>query len=306
MFVKFTSIENSYRTKYIDGFLQLDPTIANERFVVTEKVDGSNFQWEFSPEGDVRCGSRNNYLDMSGSFQGAVIRDLYAAHAVVLDKLIKLAIQTDSTIRLYGELYGEGIQKRVDYGRGKKLIYFAMMINGDWLCFREFQERIANAGGGQWIVPILFIADGLNEALETDIEFNTLLNNKENNLAEGVVISMYDRVVTDGHGSPFILKKKHEQFGEGKVKEAKAVDATVLALNASFREYINENRILSVFSKEGVISSPKEIGKYIKLIMDDAREDFEKDFNLSTLDKNQLKGVYNVGSVLAVALKEYM
>ena len=38
--------------------------------------------------------------------------------------------------------------------------------------------------------------------------------------------------------------------------------------------YINENRLADLFSKYGEIQSNAEIGKYIKLMLEDAKEDF--------------------------------
>lgn len=75
---------------------------------------------------------------------------------------------------------------------------------------------------------------------------------------------------------------------------------------AEFKSYITENRLLSVFSKEGQIQSPKEIGKYIKLLLTDAQDDFLKDNDISHLDKQQQKDVFNVGSLIANMLKSYL
>ena len=143
-FKKWPSIENSYRDKYITMMVNYHPQLLDERYVVTEKVDGSNLQWVFCPDGTVLAGSRNNYLDMNQSFQGASISSLWNDHEYVLTEILNMATSDGVTIRLYGELYGEGIQKRVDYGKGKKLIYFGLMINDEWLSFNEVRELFDN------------------------------------------------------------------------------------------------------------------------------------------------------------------
>ncbi len=306
-FLKFPSLENSYQEKYIKGMVDYYPQLLDEQYVITEKIDGSNFQWAFFPDGTVRAGSRNNYLDLNDSFQGANIQQLYEAHAEFLSSLLEWATDDGVEIRLYGELYGQGIQKRVDYGPSKSLIYFGMAVDGKWLSFEDFDMVLEEYKATKFGVPVLFSADSLEEALAVEVEFDTLLSDKEDNLAEGVVIQPYSSVYLDANGSPFILKKKHPKFGE-KTKVEKVFDTEVAGLNAQFKSYINDNRLRSVFSKEGEISDASQIGKYIKLIMDDAKEDFDKDFGdeLSGLDKTQLKNVYNVGSVVANMLKGYL
>ena len=80
-------------------------------------------------------------------------------------------------------------------------------------------------------------------------------------------------------------------------------DEVIDPLNAAFREYINEQRMDNVFSKEGPIADKSQIGKYIGLILVDAIEDFTKDYpEAETLDKKQRKAVFNVGSAVAKML----
>ena len=65
--------------------------------------------------------------------------------------------------------------------------------------------------------------------------------------------------------------------------------------------------MLDTFSKHGEIQTPKDIGKYIKLILEDAKEDFLKDYNINELvidlDKNKEKAIFNVGSRIVNLLK---
>ena len=48
-FQKFFSIENHYRNKEIAKWLEIYPELKNEKFVLTEKIHGSNIQLYFSP-----------------------------------------------------------------------------------------------------------------------------------------------------------------------------------------------------------------------------------------------------------------
>lgn len=302
MFKKWASLENHYREKYINDVLDFFPQLANETFVITEKIHGSNFHWHLSPWQPIQAASRNNYLDVTGSFQEASIKSLFESHWDLLDKLQDFCNERDVEIRLYGELFGNGIQKGVYYCDDKRLLYFGLDIAGELQPFYTLELFVSP----EYLVPVLQIADSLQEALEFDTEFNSVIAGVDDNICEGVVISPYYETYLF-HNSPFYIKKKNESFSEkSKAKKEVVIDEDVARMKAEFDLYVNDNRLQNVFSKHGVISSPKEIGKYIKLLLEDAKEDFLKDNDVTHLDNAQLKQVYNVGSKVANMLKGYM
>lgn len=302
MFRKWTSLENHYREKYINDVLAVYPQLAGETFVITEKIHGSNFHWHFSPNELVRAASRNSYLDTSGSFQGAVIQELLEAHWDLLDKLQDLCNYEGVDIRLYGELFGNGVQKGVYYSDNKRLLYFGFVFDDELQPFYTLEQYVPT----EYLVPVLQIADSLQEALNFDTEFNSVIAGVDDNICEGVVISPYYKTYLF-YDSPFYIKKKNESFSEkSKAKKEIVSDEVVARMKAEFDLYVNENRLQNVFSKYGAISSPKEIGQYIKLLLEDAKEDFLKDNDVSNLDAGQLKQVYNIGSKIANMLKAYM
>ncbi|RLF96798.1 hypothetical protein DRN58_09390, partial [Thermococci archaeon] len=108
----------------------------------------------------------------------------------------------------------------------------------------------------------------------------------------------------------FYLKKKNEKFKERQRVKKKLQEGSseVIQLNLEFRNYITEERVQSIFSKEGVIQKPEEIGRYIKLVLEDAKKDFEKDFGdkIKHLEKKKLKKVFNVGSQIVKILDKYL
>jgi len=151
---------------------------------------------------------------------------------------------------------------------------------------------------------------GLESALAFDTKFNSWVLGKPDNLCEGVVIQPRDKVYYDRHGeSPFILKKKNAEFKEKEqAKKVRVVDTEVERLNAEFASYVTDNRLQAVFSKEGEIESPKQIGSYIKLVMEDAKVDFLKDFegDVAATSKAQQKQIFNVSKTIAGMLKTYL
>lgn len=304
-FKKFPSIENSYRQKHIAWFRDRYPQLASEVFVVSEKLHGANFQWYVQPSEVVQAGSRTRFLDTQGSFQGASIPDLMAAHADVLASMQAWVESAGCTVRLFGELIGCGIQKGVNYGTEKRILYFGLMVNDEMVPFADMEGRL----NPELIVPIVAKVEGLDAALNFDTKFDSLVVGEPDNLCEGIVIQPYARVYFDGHWSPFVLKKKNEAFKEKqKAKTPRVIDSEVERLNAEFVSYLTHNRLQSVFSKHGEIESPTQIGDYIRLVLGDAKEDFLKDFGdgVLALDKKQQRQVYNVGGKIAHMLKGYL
>lgn len=106
-----------------------------------------------------------------------------------------------------------------------------------------------------------------------------------------------------------MLKKKNEEFLERqKSKRPKVVDDEVTRFNALFREYITLSRLQGIFSKYGEIQEPAQIGQFIRWMLEDALEDFLKDYGdeFGALDKKQQKQVRNVGGLVANMLKGYL
>ncbi len=307
VFKHWPEIENSYHRRFVTDFVNQYPELKDETFVITEKIHGSNMQWFFRTNKDMLAGSRNNFLSLTGSFQGVQITDLVDAHRDLLVSVQKLTDRTYITVRLFGELFGRGVQKGVEYGPERRILYFGMMINDILISFAEL-ERIIPAA---YLVPVVGKVVGLEAALEFDTRFDSLILGTPNNICEGVVIQPYTKVYLDVHGNPFILKKKNPEFAEKKQAQRQphtTEDPEVERLKAELLSYITENRLESVFSKHGRITSPNQIGDYIRLLLADAKEDFLKDFgpDFAALNKEQQKNVCKVGGNIMNLLKNYL
>lgn len=307
IFKHWVEIENSYREQYIADFVSQYPELEHEIFVITEKIHGSNLQWYFRPNEAMMVGSRNNFLNTTGSFQGVQIADLIEAQRDLLASVQTLADRTCVTVRLFGELFGRGIQKGVEYGPEKRILYFGMMLNDVLMPFIRL-ERVIPA---EYLVPIVGVVASLDVALGFNTRFNSMIMGIPDNICEGVVIQPYTRVYLDAYGKPFILKKKNPEFEEKKRAQRQpraGEDSEVERLKAEFLSYITENRLESVFSKYGRITSPSQIGDYIRLLLDDARGEFLKDFgpDFAALSKAQQKSVCNVGNTIVDMLKSYL
>jgi len=305
-FKKWPSIENSYRERFIYPFLGQHQELNDETFVITEKLHGSNIQLYFEPNKPCRVGSRNRFLSAGDKFFDIWntlerYQDLIAAFQRMVDK-------SNHTVRLFGELFGGNIQKGVKYQEEHKIAFFGLMMDDELRPFCDFDTTMVHSGFGHLVVPIIDVVRGLDSALKYNTEFDSKVLGIDNNICEGVVIQPYRKVYQSHAGEYFILKAKNEAFKE-KQKEKKpvVVDSKLQVLNIEFRRYITDNRLQGIFSKYGEIQEPKQIGQYIRYMMDDAKEDFLKDFpDVCDMDKSEQKQIFNVGGTIANMLKGYL
>lgn len=296
---KWRKMQNSYNQKHIKWMLDRYPELQNEAYVITEKIDGSNMSWTFHPnaQGDnkLKFASRRRYIGLDEKFCKTPIAEMMDADAELLDMLAKKASDMDAVINLYGEIFGPGIQNRVNYGDKRRILYFGMAISGKFIPWGSFQMIVP----AYRTVPVVDTVFGLDKALEVSEDFVTQLNPEGGSKAEGIVISVLDRMYTDGHGRPFMLKKKAKDFEEVKAKkERKELPPELVAAQDDFNSYITRNRLLSVISQLGDIEEPSQMGTYIKAMLNDAREDYTGS-TINGYDKQ-------AGKICARLLKEHM
>lgn len=151
-FRKFTSIENA--KNYPDVFNDVDEV------VVTEKIHGTNFRcgwvpfhadtfWKklkqltgFAPEYDFVYGSHNVQLQSKMLYSGFYDKNVYAE--AVLKYSLRGVLRKGEVV--YGEIYGDGIQKGYSYGCNpgeRKLVLFDVMMDGQYLdpvAFKKWAE----------------------------------------------------------------------------------------------------------------------------------------------------------------------
>lgn len=305
-FKKYRSIENSYRAKFIQRFVEEYPELLTCEYILVEKCHGSNLSFYLSPNQPYKVGKRKSFLEEGTKFCG--VWDVITDYTDVLESLQKYVDDTQQTVRLFGELYGPGIQKGVNYGNRKRIGFFDVMVDDVMLPPIEFFDFADEHGFIDDVLPMVGIVQGLQAALDYDTEFPTLINPVDDNICEGVVIKPYHKVYYDRLGRQFCLKKKNEKFMEkvSPPKPPRKEDPELTRLNLAFREYITDARVQSVFSKEGEIEEMSQIGQYIRLVIQDAKEDFLKDHDIQHLDKRERGKVLNVGGLVAKMLKGYL
>jgi Rnl2 family RNA ligase len=308
-FLKYPEIENHYRTKEVQYVLDKFPHMENEQYILQEKLDGSCVSLVFSKDGKLTPAKRSGVIHENENFYDIwnVLHNQYSEGVIYL--LSDYAKSIKSELNVYGELFGKGIQRRINYGNEKCVRFFDLRIDDVMMSPVEMEDIFRSLNIEDMLVPNFGVVKGLNKALEFDVEDKmTLLNPEGGDLIEGIVIKPYNGMF-QVDGGIFYLKKKREKFKESKPKkEIAPVDSKLEYLQSSFRDYITENRVLGIFSKYGEIEKPTQIGEYIKHVLEDAKNDFLKDYGdeMSDLDKKDMKYVYNVSKDVVKLLEKHL
>lgn len=317
-FVKYPSIDNSYREKEINKWVKRFPEIEDVLYVITEKLHGANISFLFE-NGEMSVFSRNNDItNVDGGFYG--INTFLKENELIGEfiNFMKEKSLNGDTYRFFGEFFGGGIQKGVDYG-DKKIRFFEMsdksFSNNEEFVpqnvfFYFFYEE--NPQFSELCVDCLDIVEGLKEALAYNSEFDSKILNVKNNIAEGIVIKPFNVVFKDVNGSCFRLKKVNEKFKEKtKVKKnsvPKEVIPEVGKAKSIVESYVTEIRLEKLFSKEGPIKNKSGMGKYIKMYIEDVHEDVLKDYPdlLKDIDVKHHKEIFNFGSMVSRMLFKHI
>jgi len=307
-FKKYSSIDNHYQSKSVIFWLKRFPELKNEVFILTEKLDGSNIQLVFTPGEEMLVGKRTSFLTPGAKFFD--IWNVLSRYDAELSVLQRYADDLGESVRVFGELYGPGINGRINYGDKKKIKFFDMYIDDVLYSPAQLSAKMAELGLEHMLVPTLSMVTGLENALDFSCDFDSTVLNIKGNIAEGFVMRPYFQVYRMPSGERFVFKKKSKAFadkenkGNKDKKPREPLDANIIRLVSDFQGYINENRMIDTFSKHGEIESPKQIGDYIRLILEDAKADFLKDNPDLILDKNTAKIVFNVGKTIVEMLKK--
>lgn len=270
-FVKFSSLENTYRENHIDK-IQYEGKDSGE-WIVTEKIHGANFSFWCDGK-EVRMASRTQFVDGT-FFNCQAVINKYSP--LVLDMHQKYLNSGDLLV-IYGELFGGNIQKEVEYGE-KDFRAFDVSING--VISNKILALFACEDVGIKWAPHIFTGT-FAECLALPNTFKSTLTPKDyedENNAEGLVIEPVVPAYFN-NGNRIYLKNKTESFSEKKrqPKEKQTFNLSEVEsdLMGQLLEYNTPQRVSNVLSKIGQVTN-KDFGRILGLTTQDIFEDFMKD-----------------------------
>lgn len=175
--------------------------LANNKWLFTEKVNGTNIRIEWRAECDIKIGGRTDEAQIP-IFLYEQIQKLLPA-----EKFETSVAKTD-TLCLYGEGYGARIQKGGSNYKpdGVDFVLFDVLVDNWWLKREDVEEIASNLGIE--VVPLVGYGN-LGEAIK--IAENGFQSHWGNFIAEGLVLRPAIELQTRA-GSRIIAKIKHKDF----------------------------------------------------------------------------------------------
>ena len=251
----------------------------NAVFCGQEKVDGANIGIYITAD-DYTIGSRNMSLEENDDFydvKSAMTDDINDL-IVCFQAYIKENEDIDHVI-INGELFGKTIINRIYYCDGLRILFFDLRINDSYVSPKQMMKMFENFGHANLVVPTLIVGT-LQECMDFDVENTTSVVSADSTQPiEGIVIKpLYEIIIPAGRDMDniFYIKKKAQRFKELRKKKVEKLQATY-EIEDEWESMFCENRVLTVFSKLGVISSKSEIGKYLSAIVQDCAEEIHLD-----------------------------
>ncbi len=321
-FRKYPSISTVDNTTKRAVFEAEFPDLDDMTMIVQEKLHGSNIVIgsEPSKDSEIRIGRRKDWIDRNDNFFG--IWDYLEKGSIVemggrnirfqdfVYALRQASIEQHKPIYVYGEYLGKDIQRKVGYVTcpvTKKNFRVIHICIGD--CdLSPFEVKLFLTKHQLQMALVPFLGEvkyrDMDRLAVGDDDFSILHDPDAITpikIMEGIVIKPYREHLVNNGGSTVMFKTKHPKFDE-KREDKKPVmppSAEAVFLREQFVGYsANANRIQSFFSKEGRLDDKRDLGRYIKGIIKDAREEFEVDFE-TTLDKVEgweLSRIFNTGN----------
>lgn len=303
--VKYNSIDNLTTAMTQKGYEPLSvniPTDPNVTWIGVEKVHGANFSIIYKCEsGEINYARRRDILKQDERFYDYlnVMKEHEECVQSVIENVKKIRKDPEMIV-IYGELFGGkynhkdvpkstikmgAVQKEIDYHPEFKFIPFDIKVNKSFLNWDELNNVIKETKF-KILEPLVkgdyeTVANFEVEQQITKIPDLYNLPPIEHNFMEGIIIRPVEELYNSRYNR-IIIKKKTKKFTEKvKIKKdnknpQKEIPEHIHKISNELKCYINKNRLISVISKETEVTR-KDTGKLIKLLNDDAVEDYEKE-----------------------------
>lgn len=311
IFQKYPSIEQSYREKFIEIIKEtLELKNIPDEFAIMEKVHGANASFWYDGN-EMKIARRKDFLT------DKEIKSDWKGNEWNIKKKIKLLynlIENDNPdlqkLVVFGERFGGNyphpdvpkiqgmgmIQAGVFYSPDIHFYGFDIKVNEKFLSIEKANFYFDKVNIHRQ--KIMFVGT-LDKCLEFSPIFSTRIPEYfdlpyiDGNEAEGIVIRSLEEMCY--RHNRMILKNKNPKFIEREQRSKKP--KKIIELSDYFQNiienlsmYVNINRLNNVLSKLGTLTN-KDFGKLMKEMIEDVKEDFEKDYPgiLGNLEKKDLK-----------------
>lgn len=270
-FIKYSSLENHTNNKFITK-IQHQVDEPDMVWVAREKIHGTNFSVVITENDIVPCKRSGPILPAEKFNNYLSIMQKYKDSFEQIQEITK-----GSTVQIFGEYAGDGIQKGIEYGE-QDFYIFDVMINGEYITevlvedfAKDFKLKTA---------PLIKFGT-LKELLSLPVEFDTIVKDyklfEENtlppagdNVSEGLVIKPNTPIfLADKRVAIKYKSDKYKEKSKGKLPK---IEVPLTEKDHVLLEQLNEfntlNRVKNVISHIGQVTT-KDFGKVSGLTVQD-------------------------------------
>lgn len=330
IFKKYRSMENSYRTKFMNKIIEQGFTSNTVLWVATEKVHGAN-SGLWVDDKEVRISKKTSLInDKENFYKADVLLKKYKDDARIIFDNLRLSIGHFKSLTIWGELYGgsyphpdvpkdnnsKKVQKGIFYNPSNDLLIFDIMITDEdnkdsyltsdaviELIGKTKLETVPELARGTFDEMIKFQNDG-----QSVVHKIYGLPTIEDNIMEGVVLKPI--IASFLHdGSRVIVKNKNDKWSEkanAPKRQPKIINEAIKPIVEEIGMYVTENRLHNVLSHIGEVTN-RDFGLINKEFITDVMKDYlEENSNdaLNVLNKKDRKLVSkNVGKQTAQLIR---
>lgn len=231
-------------------------TIPNtSNYFAKEKLDGSNIGIFIPTQGEIEFYSRNGN-DFCEQYYEEYLNDF---------KKELEALRTSEDVYYFGELIAPQINRRIGYKKMQVLIYIKYNLKTremtlvDDLPLKNLLFKTYNLG-----------YDSIKLGVKSEFADDNLEGYVIYKVENGKIVEMF--------------KYKDPKFSDVKPKKF-----NMKPLRDRFNDFLTENRIIDVISKN---PNCKDISEVANALVVDAKEDFLKENNISMVRKNDQKNIF--------------
>ena len=288
--LKYPSIENSYREKFIQIIRETDS--AKDEWWAWSKIHGSNFFiWYNGLE--LKYGKRSGFIPDDENFYNHL--EVMPKYAECVKDLYHSVLNLDGQeLTVYGEIFGQGVQKGINYGP-RQFRFFDVSIDDKFVDQdRLFDFELRDLR----VVPFIW-KGSFEEALNLNCEYDSKILGIPNNTEEGLVLKPNKTAFLEQTGTRIILKKKSEKFKE-KDEKPKKLQSEQQELPTLLVGHMTENRVQAAISKFGPdFKNFSQIkNEFIRDVIEEAQKDCGQKFDPKMLEKKASEMVRNSLKVL--------
>lgn len=237
---------------------------------IQEKVDGSQFRFWVSPDGEIQYGSHHRQIHVGENY--GMFKEAVEYLESIKDKITKFACPA----YFFCEYLAKPKQNCIKYARVPKnhLILFDAYINNKWMPYFDGLEDLAYHFDIERI-PQFDFGETTVDKLREYFDRESFLGGEK---IEGVVVKNYkEDIMIGGQLRPTFVKMVRPEFKEQHSKEHKGHKKTLEEWMGEFKTEARWQKAVQALQEEGKIEvSPRDIGPLFVQIHKDISEE-EKD-----------------------------